>query len=68
MVTRLWNLLESEINVALTAITKQDKRCRVENLTFHQDGAPLHYVMPVRSFLNEIFREWFFSGDIQRKE
>jgi len=49
------DLLVNAVNPALIEIVQNDQRYRGENPIFQQDGAPPHYALPVRQFLDETF-------------
>ena len=49
------DLLENTIIPALIEIMENDQRYQEENAIFQQDGAPPHYALPVRQFLDETF-------------
>ncbi|XP_066149124.1 uncharacterized protein [Euwallacea fornicatus] len=49
------DLLENTVNPALIEIMENNQRYHEENPIFQQDGAPPHYAIPVRQFLDETF-------------
>nr|CAH7745775.1 unnamed protein product [Callosobruchus chinensis] len=48
-------VLMNTIIPALIEIMENDQRYQEENAIFQQDGAPPHYALPVRQFLEETF-------------
>lgn len=48
-------LLEDNIDPMLTDIIENDDRYLEDQLALQQDGAPPHYALTVRQYLNERF-------------
>lgn len=48
-------LLREGVDPRITTIIENDDNLSEDLLVFQQDGAPPHYAMPVRQFLNETF-------------
>lgn len=52
-------LLETTVDPTLTDIVENDNRYLEDHLIFQQDGAPPHFAVAVRQYLNERFpRHW----------
>lgn len=49
------NMLEDTIDPLITQIIEDDQNHTADRLHFQQDGAPPHYVAPVRQFLDDRF-------------
>lgn len=50
-------LLENAIYPALVDIIENNAQYMENHLIFQQDGAPPHYALPVRQYLDEVFPE-----------